>query len=198
MENLNTNIVASIFYITIGLISIVMYSKANNNYNNKTSQIHSYKSFMYIYKILQISTLIICVSSLWNDYSILYKLYHNNDFLIYLGISISGLGISMFSIARFSLGKNYSPCYDSFLPKSINTKGIYSVIRHPIYTANLILMLGIFLSSGSALILINTLILFIYYLLSAFVEEKAILKKFPKYRKYKSDTGMFLPNIIKS
>ena len=59
-------------------------------------------------------------------------------------------------------------------------------------------MFGIFLSSGSALILINTLILFIYYLLSAFVEEKAILKKFPKYRKYKSDTGMFLPNIIKS
>ena len=51
MENLNTNIVASIFYMTVGLISIVMYSKANNNYNNKTSQIHSYKSFMYIYKI---------------------------------------------------------------------------------------------------------------------------------------------------
>ena len=198
MENLNTNIVASIFYITVGLISIVMYTKANNNYNNETSQIHSYKSFMYIYKILQISTLAICIASLWNNHSFLYKLYHNSDFLIYLGISISGLGISMFSIARFSLGKNYSPCYDSFLPKSINTKGIYSVIRHPIYTANLILMLGIFLSSGSALILINTLILFVYYLLSALVEEKAILKKFPKYKKYKSDTGMFLPNVIKS
>ena len=198
MENLNTNIVASIFYMTVGLISIVMYTKANNNYNNETSQIHSYKSFMYIYKILQISTLVICISSLWNDYSFLYKLYHNSDFLIYLGISISGLGISMFSIARFSLGKNYSPCYDSFLPKSINTKGIYSVVRHPIYTANMLLMLGIFLSSASALILINTTILFVYYLLSAIVEEKAILKKFPKYRKYKSETGMFLPNLIKS
>ena len=67
-----------------------------------------------------------------------------------------------------------------------------------IYTANMILMLGIFLSSASALILINTVILFVYYLLSALVEEKAILKKFPKYRKYKSDTGMFLPNIIKN
>ena len=73
----------------------------------------------------------------------------------------------MFSIARFSLGKNYSPCYDSFLPKSINTKIIYSVVRHPIYTANMLLMLGIFLSGASALILINTAILFvtIYYLL---------------------------------
>ena len=97
MENLNTNIVASIFYMTGGLISIVMYTKANNNYNNETSQIHSYKSFMYIYKILQISTLVICISSLWNDYSFLYKLYHNSDFfLIYLGISISGLGILCF------------------------------------------------------------------------------------------------------
>jgi protein-S-isoprenylcysteine O-methyltransferase Ste14 len=58
-------------------------------------------------------------------------------------------------------------------------------------------MLGIFISCGSLIIAVNGIILFIYYLISAFIEERAILIKFPDYIKYKSKTGMFIPSIIK-
>ena len=200
MENnifFSTNTVATIFYLTVGLISIIMYNKANSNYNKKGDKIHSFKSFMYIYKVIQLSTLLACIGSIWTNYSILYKLFDNTELFKYIGISISGFGISMFAIARFTLGKNYSPCYDSYIPKSINTKGIYSIIRHPIYTANLILMIGIFVSSASAIVAFNMAILFLYYTISAFIEERAIEKKFPNYIKYKNSTGMFFPSIIK-
>ena len=193
----STNVIATIFYLSVALISIVMYDKANSNYNKNKSKIYSFKSFMYIYKIMQLSTLFICITSIWMDHIYLYKLFNNTETLKYIGISISGFGITIFSIARFTLGKNYSPCYDSYIPKSINTKGIYSIIRHPIYTANLLLMIGIFISSGSAIIALNAIILFLYYAMSAFVEEKAIEKKFPTYATYKNKTGMFFPSIIK-
>ena len=158
---INTPLIATLFYITVGLISFIMYNKSNTNYNSNTGKIRSLKSFMYFYKILQLSTLLACIFSFWSDSPTLIKLFNNSNFLIYLGISISGLSISLFAIARFSLGDNYSPCYDSYLPKNINTKGIYSIVRHPIYSSNILLVLGIFLSSGSLLILFNGIVLIV-------------------------------------
>ena len=199
MENLtlSTNVISTIFYSTVALISIVMYNNANHTYDTNRSKIHSFKSFLYIYKIIQVTTLFICITSIWSDHPLLFKLFNNTDFFKYIGISLSGLGISLFALSRFSLGSNYSPCYDSYIPKTVNTSGIYSLVRHPIYSSNLLLMLGIFISCGSLIIAVNGIILFIYYVISAFIEERAILIKFPDYIKYKSKTGMFIPSIIK-
>tara|TARA_Y100001970_G_scaffold219242_1_gene268980 strand:- start:52 stop:408 length:357 start_codon:yes stop_codon:yes gene_type:complete len=116
---------------------------------------------------------------------------------MYAGIAVSGVAITLFAMSRFSLGKNYSPCYDSYMPKNLKTTGIYSLVRHPIYSSNILLMIGIFISTGSLIIAANTLVLFIYYALSALIEEKAIAKRFPKYESYKRKTGMFLPNFAR-
>ena len=200
MANLifSTNGVITLFYLCIAMISILIYGNANTNYYKTNQKIHSLKSFFYIYKLIQFSTLLICLLSIWFDNRLLFKLFYNSEFLKYLGVSISALSISVFSIARFTIGKNYSPCYDSYIPKSINTKGIYSIIRHPIYTSNLLLMIGIFISSGSLIILSNAIILFIYYFISAFIEEMEIEKEFPSYKMYKSRTGMFFPIFVRS
>ena len=195
---IDTPLIGTIFYIAVGLISFIMYNNSNSNYNSNTGKIRSLRSFMYFYKIIQLSTLLACIFSLWSDSPTLLKLFNNNDFLIYLGISMSGLSISLFSIARFSLGDNYSPCYDSYLPRNINTKGIYSIVRHPIYSSNILLVLGIFLSSGSAIVLFNGTILTIYYYISAAREENAITRQFPNYRSYKIKTGMFFPHLVRS
>ena len=199
MENIliNTNIISTLFYIAVALISIVMYHKSNADYNSKTKKIHSIASFVYIYKYIQLSTFAVCIVSIWVNHRYLFELYTNNDMLAYTGIAISGLAITLFAISRFSLGKNYSPCYDSYMPKNLKTTGIYSLVRHPIYSSNILLMIGIFVSTGSLIIAANTIILFTYYVLSAFIEERAIIKKFPKYKSYKSRTGMFIPSFSK-
>ena len=137
------------------------------------------------------------MASIWIDHKYLFELYAGNQVLIYTGIAISGLAITLFAISRFSLGENYSPCYDSYMPRNLKTTGIYSLVRHPIYSSNILLMIGIFISTGSLIIAANTIILFTYYVLSAFIEERAIIKKFPKYKSYKSRTGMFIPNFSK-
>ena len=199
MENIliSTSFISTLFYVAVALVSIVMYHKSNAGYNSKTKKIHSIASFVYIYKYIQLSTFSICMTSIWFDHKYLFELYAGNEALIYTGIAISGLAITLFAISRFSLGKNYSPCYDSYMPKNLNTAGIYSLVRHPIYSSNILLMIGIFISTGSLIIAANTIILFTYYILSAFIEERAIVKKFPKYKLYKSRTGMFIPSFSK-
>ena len=199
MENIltSTSFISTLFYVAVALVSIVMYHKSNAGYNSKTKKIHSIASFVYIYKYIQLSTFAVCMTSIWLDHKYLFELYVGNEALIYTGIAISGLAITLFAISRFSLGRNYSPCYDSYMPKNLNTTGIYSLVRHPIYSSNILLMIGIFVSTGSLIIAANTIILFTYYILSAFIEERAIVKKFPKYKSYKSRTGMFIPSFSK-
>ncbi|MAV64895.1 MAG: hypothetical protein CMG00_06875 [Candidatus Marinimicrobia bacterium] len=199
MENIlwHKNLIPTIFYLAVALISFVMYNRSNSKYRTHTKRIQSLRSFMYLYKYIQLSTLIVCIASIWSNNSYLFELYQDLDFMVYCGIGLSGLAIAIFSLSRFSLGKNYSPCYDSYMPKNIKTTGIYSIIRHPIYTSNIMLMLGIFITTGSLIVIANTIVLLAYYFISAFNEERAISKKFPKYILYKKQTGMFLPHLFK-
>ena len=191
------NLTPTLFYLAVGLISVIMYHKSNADYNSNTKRIHSIKSFMYLYKYIQISTFIVCIASIWSNHKYLFKIYPSGELTTYIGIAVSGIAIVLFAASRFSLGKNYSPCYDSYMPKNLKTTGVYSLVRHPIYSSNILLMIGIFISSGSLIIAVNTVILGIYYILSAFIEERAIVSKFPNYVSYKRRTGMFLPNFAR-
>ena len=199
MENIliNTNIISTLFYIAVALISIVMYHKSNADYNSKTKKIHSIASFVYIYKYIQLSTFAVCIVSIWVNHRYLFELYTNNDMLAYTGIAISGLAITLFAISRFSLGNNYSPCYDQRKPKTIISSGLYKYVRHPIYSSNVLLLVGTFIISGSYLMLVNILILSLFYAISAYREEKYLINNFTYYKAYSKNTGMFIPRYKK-
>ncbi len=188
---INDSIIATIFYIVIAIINKTIYDRKNNAYE-KNRRLKSYSSFLYIHKFLRLSTLLILLGCIWFNNSNWLILF-NNVYTLYIGISVSTLAMVIFLAAGINLGKNYSPCYDSHLPDDIIQDGLYKFIRHPIYTSNLLLMLGVFISCGSALILINFNILFAYYLLSAYLEERQLIKHFPEYKNYKNSTGMFIP-----
>ena len=99
MENilLHKNAIPTFFYIAVALISIVMYNKSNSNYNAKTEKIHSVKSFIYLYKYIQISTFAVCMLSIWMNHKYLFEIYQVTDFIMYLGVSLSGISITLFS-----------------------------------------------------------------------------------------------------
>tara|TARA_B100001964_G_scaffold65329_1_gene74427 strand:+ start:530 stop:1147 length:618 start_codon:yes stop_codon:yes gene_type:complete len=184
---------ATIFFVVVAIINKTVYDSKNNKYiKSKTKPLPSFRSFRSLHKIIRISTLIIFIGSIWIDNNIWIKLFSGTTFL-YCGIAITSLAMILFFIAGINLGDHYTPCYDSYIPEDIIQNGVYKLIRHPIYTSNLLLIIGVFIACGSALILINFFILFIYYLMAALSEEKALLNHFPQYKKYKKQTGMFLP-----
>jgi len=186
---LDQNLVLIIFLSSIALANRALYYYDDSKNNRK--RIDSLGSFNYIHKYLRFSTLLVVFFSIFSDNQYLYKLF--NPGYIYPGASLCAISIGLLFIARYNLSKNYSPCYDMKAPKDFIQHGIYRIVRHPIYLSNLILLIGVFLISGSSWILLNLSILSIYYGISAFKEEKYMLKRFPKYREYKAITSMFIP-----
>ncbi|MBF0562454.1 MAG: isoprenylcysteine carboxylmethyltransferase family protein [Alphaproteobacteria bacterium] len=95
--------------------------------------------------------------------------------------------------AKRTLGSNYSRCSDCYLPHQIVTAGPYRFVRHPIYSANLLLIIGFLVVSGSAIVLLNLVALWVLYRHSAAIEEQTLLAAYPAYAGYYHATPRFLP-----
>lgn len=78
------------------------------------------------------------------------------------------------------------------------TKGIYGVVRHPIYSGDIVLVWGIFFYWSTYQVLASVIWLTVVISFWASLEEKALSKKFPKeYLKYKKKVPMFIPKFSK-
>ncbi|MCX6118410.1 MAG: hypothetical protein NT027_12770 [Proteobacteria bacterium] len=71
-----------------------------------------------------------------------------------------------------SLGDNYSPCYDLHLPKSYIVTGPYAFLNHPMYLSKIGGLIGQFLMTGCAWILIPTVYIGAVCLISIRREEE--------------------------
>ena len=83
------------------------------------------------------------------------------------------------------------------IANTLNTKGAYSIIRHPLYLANYLIWIGISLYSSSILLCLFTTTLFIIqYERIIIVEEKFLSKEFKlKFKDFCDNTSIFLPSF---
>lgn len=111
-------------------------------------------------------------------------------FIVYVG----GLGLAVW--ARVHLGKNWGMPMTKKQDPELVTTGPYRFIRHPIYTGILAAVLGSALAT-TLYLLIALAVLAVYFIYSALVEEKIMLREFPKqYPGYKKKTKMLLPFVL--
>ena len=184
-----------IFVFIISFISLYLYD-TDDRYNVRPKNKFSMSVFRLISKLIHITTIIIVCDSLFID-NFLGLEFHDNPFFTYIGIAVSSIAITLFISSKITLGKNYSPCYDQRKPKKIISSGLYKYVRHPIYSSNVLLLVGTFIISGSYLMLINILILSLFYIISAYREEKYLVNSFTYYKTYSKNTGMFIPRYKK-
>lgn len=80
---------------------------------------------------------------------------------------------------------------------SLNTNGIYSITRNPLYLGNYLIILGLVLISRSwEFILIFNLLFIIFYVPIILVEEDFLLERFgDSYRSYVSHVPCFFPRF---
>lgn len=106
-------------------------------------------------------------------------LYDMAEELIFLGVSLFGEAVRIITVGfapKNTSGRNTS---GGQIADVLNTTGVYSVVRHPLYIGNFFMWLGpvLFLRSGLA-VFIFFLIYWLYYERIMFAEEQYLRKKF--------------------
>ena len=124
--------------------------------------------------------------------------YHPSPYrdLLYLGISLLGLGIRVITVGqtpRGTSGRNIK----KQRAETLNTMGIYSIVRHPLYLGNLIIWLGVALFLESLWCILLFLLLFwLYYERIMFAEEVFLREQFGKaFVDWSGNTPAFFPRF---
>jgi protein-S-isoprenylcysteine O-methyltransferase Ste14 len=107
---------------------------------------------------------------------------------------LSGLALAVW--ARMYLGRNWGmPMTQKDEPELV-TSGPYHLVRHPIYSGILLAFLGTSLATNLYL-LIAVVVIGIYFIYSAKVEEKNMTTTFPNtYPSYRMRTKMLIPYLL--
>lgn len=109
------------------------------------------------------------------------------------GLAMGGLGAVWAIVAALRLGERLTPTPVPRDGGQLRTDGPYAHVRHPIYTGVLLIVVGITLRSGSALVLALGLATIVFFHAKARFEEGLLAERFPEYRTYAARTPRFLP-----
>jgi protein-S-isoprenylcysteine O-methyltransferase Ste14 len=120
----------------------------------------------------------------------------HNVFREILGVAICISGIASAIWARHYLGKNWGMPMTHKQEPELVTTGPYRYVRHPIYSGMLLALLGTAIASSYAWILVMVMVA-IYFMYSALIEEKNMITIFPEtYADYKNKTKMLIPFLV--
>jgi protein-S-isoprenylcysteine O-methyltransferase Ste14 len=107
---------------------------------------------------------------------------------------VAGIGVAIW--ARVNLGSNWGMPMTKKDEPELVTSGPYRFVRHPIYSGVLLAFLGTALAT-SLYWLIGVVVLAVYFIYSATVEERLMASSFPKaYPAYRAKTKMLIPLVL--
>ena len=110
-----------------------------------------------------------------------------------LGILIAGGMVGTGGI--LALGSNLTAFPKPIEGGTLVTKGVYSVVRHPIYTGLILGTLGLGIFRESLLGIGLAVVLFIFFDLKSRREEEWLIEAYPGYAAYRQQVKKLLPWI---
>lgn len=118
--------------------------------------------------------------------------------IICMLVSFAGVGVRFFTVGYAPTGTSGTNTHGQ-IAESLNTSGMYSIVRHPLYVGNFIIWFGL-----SAffhlwwLTLLVILIFWLYYERIIFAEEEFLRDKFGEtYLQWAEKTPAFIPDFRK-
>lgn len=125
-----------------------------------------------------------------------FRLLPNLPAIWWMGLVLTATGVFVAIWARLSLGTNWSGTVTLKDNHELIRKGLYSRIRHPIYTGILLALIGTGMIHGQARDLLGFLILYVAFHFKAKREEAFLQQEFgANFVQHQRHTGMFFPKI---
>ena len=112
-----------------------------------------------------------------------------------IGTVLKYLGFALLIAAGLNLGRNLTPLPKPKDDAQLVTTGIFAWMRHPIYTALMLLTFGASLERGSWIALILSICLAVLLEFKSRREEAWLLEQFSGYAAYRSRVKKFIPGI---
>lgn len=124
------------------------------------------------------------------------SLFAPPDFLDVFGILLMIVGLALAIIALVSLGAALTPTPVPQENTALRTAGIYSLVRHPVYSGILIAALGFTLAVGSIWQVVLWVALAIFFYAKAFWEDRLLAEKHGvAWFDYADHVGGFIPRF---
>lgn len=108
-------------------------------------------------------------------------------------IGFGGLLLGLLSFR--ALGRNFRVFAAPRRSGTLITSSVYSKVRHPMYTAVVMALLGYVVCFGSLFAIPFWLACTILYIVKAAKEEPLLMERYPEYAEYRRRTWKFLPFI---
>jgi protein-S-isoprenylcysteine O-methyltransferase Ste14 len=123
--------------------------------------------------------------------------YDSTWAVLCLGVSLFGQLIRAITIGHTPKGTSGRNTKEGQVAEVLNTKGIYSVVRHPLYLGNYFMWLGIIIYVGNWwFVAVCSLLYWLYYERIMFTEEYFLRHKFGKtYLDWSSKVPAFWPKL---
>lgn len=124
-------------------------------------------------------------------------LFDSTDELIFLGVSLFGEAIRIYTVGyapRNTSGRN---TIAGQIADELNSTGIYSIVRHPLYVGNFFMWLGpVLFVRTFVFVIIFILIYWLYYERIMFAEEQFLRGKFGEvYDKWSENIKAVIPKL---
>jgi protein-S-isoprenylcysteine O-methyltransferase Ste14 len=99
-------------------------------------------------------------------------------------------------LARLQLGRNWSDIESAGVLSGqvVVGEGLYRFVRHPIYTGDLLLLIGMQLALNSWCVLLAVLLVPVVFR-KAVQEERMLMRRLPGYEAYCRRTKRFVPFV---
>ena len=176
-------LIVAILYFILGSFNYIFISSLKNGLLEKRITFNKENNTQILSVVFSSLIIFFAMLSAGISYKYKYMMFNNYKYVI-AGILIF-LGYVLY-IRVFKENKYLSATISNNVPNNIITTGPYSIIRHPMYSSIVLMVIGFGFLLGSLIGLLISILLIPFLIIRILDEEKILLSN-KKYRKYKQD-----------
>jgi protein-S-isoprenylcysteine O-methyltransferase Ste14 len=177
---------------SIGIPHRVRADRASGHVSNRVDPSWFWRAMSIAGPPLALTCLAFIIQPRWVDFARLEA----PAALRWTGVPIGVLGVALFNWMFRHLALNVTSTSMPRATATLVTTGPYRWIRHPMYSAALILIVASTLLTANLVVAAAGLIMFVLLAARSRLEEQRLVEKFgDAYRAYQRTTGKFLPRL---